>query len=289
MGNINISQVDKIVTSPSILKKYLKENSISLKKRLGQNFLFDKNVINKLIKNMNLTKNDIVFEIGPGIGNVTLFYLPMIKYAFLIEIDKGLVNILKKNLTLQNTEIIHSDFLKLNLNNILKKEKKYKLFSNLPYSSASQIIIKIIDNLSFFDETYLMVPEVLFKRMHTEAGNKDYSRFTVIVQSFLDIKPLFRVSRNCFFPVPEVDSMFIKLLPDNKNRIAEEEKTEFKEFVNRLFLHRRKKINKVLGEYIALLEQPCIDLTQRIGDISVEQIIKLFKKIILFSDIKYRK
>ncbi len=288
MERLSISQVNKILTSPSLLKKFLKGNSISLKKRLGQNFLFDRNIINKIIKSMNLKKSDIIVEIGAGIGNITIFYLSKIKYGYLFEIDKGFIRILNQIINLSKAEIIHIDFLKTDLHKILDKEKKYKIFSNLPYSVASQIILKIIENIKFFSEIYIMVPEIIYKRMRASTGNKDYSKFSVIVQTFLNIENLFSVSRNSFFPVPEVDSVFLKLTP--RDCIEINDIPKLKKFLNMLFRYRRKKIKKIfedvfnltLQEISQISEELSIDLNSRIQDISVETITKLFKKIIIF-------
>lgn len=288
MEKSGISQVNKIVTSPSLLKNFLKENSIYLKKYLGQNFLFDKNIINKIIKSMDLKKSDIIIEIGPGIGNITIFYLSKVRYAYLFEIDRGFVRVLKKIINPSNSQIIHTNFLKTDLNRILDKSKKYKIFSNLPYSIASRIIIKIIENIGFFSEIYIMVPEIIYKRMKSSAGDKEYSRFSVIVQTFFNINKLFSVSRNSFFPVPEVDSVFLKLTSLNRfeiNNIA-----KLKKFLNMLFKYRRKKIKKVLEDEFDLTsleisqisEELSIDLNSRIENISVETITKLFKKIVIF-------
>ena len=231
MGKSNTLQASKIITSPSLLKEFLKENSISLKKRLGQNFLFDKNIITKLIKSMDLKKTDTIVEVGAGIGNISIFYLPKIKYAYLFEIDKGLTKILKNFINFKNVEILHTNFLKgIDLNKILDKNKKYKFFSNLPYSVATQIIIKVIDNIQFFKEIYIMVPEAIYNRMISPPKSKDFSRFTVMIQSFFRITYLFSVSKNSFFPVPEVDSIFLKMVPISQSTIKYTEMSSFKKF-----------------------------------------------------------
>ncbi len=301
MGKSNTLQASKIITSPSLLKEFLKENSISLKKRLGQNFLFDKNIITKLIKSMDLKKTDTIVEVGAGIGNISIFYLPKIKYAYLFEIDKGLTKILKNFINFKNVEILHTNFLKgIDLNKILDKNKKYKFFSNLPYSVATQIIIKVIDNIQFFKEIYIMVPEAIYNRMISPPKSKDFSRFTVMIQSFFRITYLFSVSKNSFFPVPEVDSIFLKMVPISQSTIKYTEMSSFKKFLQILFSSRRKKIKGALQKIYSLYHIPenygysianelNIDLSERIQEISVSSIVKLFKKIISFSKESYRK
>lgn len=281
MENLNTLQANEtelhnILTSPKRLKSFLNENSLSLKKYLGQNFLFDKNIILKIVDKLNLNPNDIVLEIGPGIGNVTFFYFSNVKHLILVEKDKGFVRILNRYFSKPNIEIIHSDFLKLDLK-FLKDFKDLKLFSNLPYKVASQIIFKIIENVNLFSEIYLMVPEILYDRMVAKENSKDYTRFTLFFQSFVNVEKLFKVNRNSFYPVPEIDSVFIKIIPRQIPLIPFNKKEEFKKFLSKIFKSRRKKLKNILSGEFSDFRNIDIDLNKRIEEIPLEKIIELFK------------
>jgi len=268
----DILQVNKIFTSPVKLKNFLKENSIYLKKYLGQNFLVDYNIIKKIIDSMGFKSDDIILEIGAGIGNVTIFYIQNIKFAILIEKDKGLVKILNKIIPEDKAKILHTDFLKIDLNKLLLNNFRPKLFSNLPYNVASQIIFKIIDNINFFDEIYLMVPEILFEKMRASSGSKNWTRFSVYFQTFAKAYKLFKVGRNSFFPIPEIDSVFLKIVKLNEPLIPFEKKEDFKNFLKLFFSKRRKKLKNIIKDE----EKFEIDLNKRPEDIEIQEIIKIF-------------
>jgi len=268
----DILQVNKIFTSPVKLKNFLKENSIYLKKYLGQNFLVDYNIIKKIIDSMGFKSDDIILEIGAGIGNVTIFYIQNIKFAILIEKDKGLVKILNKIIPEDKAKILHTDFLKIDLNKLLLNNFRPKLFSNLPYNVASRIIFKIIDNINFFDEIYLMVPEILFEKMRASSGSKNWTRFSVYFQTFAKAYKLFKVGRNSFFPIPEIDSVFLKIVKLNEPLIPFEKKEDFKNFLKLFFSKRRKKLKNIIKDE----EKFEIDLNKRPEDIEIQEIIKIF-------------
>ncbi len=291
MEKLDTLQADDIFTSPIKIKHILKENSISLKKRLGQHILFDGNVIRKIVESMNLNKGDKIIEIGPGIGNITKFYIDRVNYAYLIEIDKGLVRVIKSLLSAENMEVIHQDVLKTDFRNIVK-EGKYILFSNLPYSIASQIVVKLIDNFYLFKEIYIMVPEILYKRM-TIFNKSNFSRIGLLCNTFFNIEYLFKISRNSFFPVPDVNSVFIRLVPKDAPEVEYKNLETFKDFLKIIFKHRRKKIsysNKDIILYFntdkvglyEIFKELEIDTGIRVEEMPFQQVLKLYKKLFDF-------
>ncbi len=238
---MNKKKFKKIITSHTKLKLFLKENRLYLKKRFGQNFLFDKNIILKIINSIPFTKNNII-EIGPGLGNLTLYYYKKPDKTILIEIDKGLVKQLNSLFTHDsNITVIHSDFLKYNLQQCIIPKQKYIILSNLPYSMGSQILIKLLEYYDIIKEIYIMAPEIYAKKF-LNAYLKFNSKLSVLLNLFFKIDKLFKVQKNSFFPAPEVGSVFMRLTPEKKiNDIK-----KAKKILTLLFKQKRKKLKKTL-------------------------------------------
>ncbi|MBU1078093.1 MAG: hypothetical protein KKH98_12420 [Spirochaetes bacterium] len=256
----------KIITSHVQLKYYLQEQGLYLKKRFGQNFLFDKNIIQKIIRFIPFQDNSII-EIGPGIGNMTLFYEKIAEKAILIEIDNGLVKQLKELFKNENKiTIIHADFIKHDLLPDLDKRKKYIILSNLPYSMGSQILVRALRYYTFIKEVYIMAPEIYTKKFISKA-NRYTDRLSLLLNLLFKIEKLFTVNKNSFFPVPKVNSAFLKLVPEKK--IDNIEKT--KEILALLFKQKRRKLKKVLlqSENGSKLKKY---FEKRVDELSVDQV-----------------
>ncbi len=231
----------KILTSNTLLKNFLREKHLFLKKRFGQNFLFDKNIILKIINSIPLKGKNII-EIGSGIGNLTLFYYHLPKQIHLIEIDKGFKNILQDIFPEKNNiSIIHSDFLKFNLEKIIKPSQKYTIISNLPYKSASQILIRLLDHYRHINQIYITAPQIYYKKFISQKEIYD-DKLSLLLNLFFKIEKLFNISKNCFFPVPKIDSVFMKLTPEKK--IEDIEKS--RKILTLLFRQKRRKLKKIL-------------------------------------------
>ncbi len=273
---MDLTNYKRIITSRKKLQNFLTENKIALKKRFGQNFLYDKNVIDNIISEIDF-QSRVVIEIGPGLGALTLFYYNLTKKNILIEIDKKLYQILN-SLGLPNTEIIHKDILKINLSDIFNPEKRYTVISNLPYNIASQILIKLINHNSNIEKLFIMVPDILYKRITAKPADKNYSRITIAVQTFFSIKKLISIKKNSFFPVPEVDSVFLKLSPHNKYTKKIINKNKFFNFVKISFSHRRKKLHYVLSRYYNIHNN--LYGKKRIEELEIDQIIELINAIV---------
>ncbi len=264
-----------ILTSQTKLKNFLKEEHLYLKKRYGQNFLFDRNIIFKILNAISFKKKQVV-EIGPGIGNLTLFYYQLPEQIFLIEIDKGfnkvLQNLFSKS---EHVSIIHADFLKYSLSEIMKLDQKYIIISNLPYNSGSQILVKILNYYDYIEKIYVMVPDIYTRKLISTRQKFD-NKLGVLLNLFFRIKMLFPVSKNCFFPVPEVDSAFMELTPEQK--IDNPEKV--KEILFLLFKQKRKKLGKILKKFEkknALI--PYYD--KRIDEITLKEVIFIINNFII--------
>ena len=206
------------------------------KKRWGQNFLIDPNISNKIINILNCSPSDTILEIGPGKGALT----ENIKAAKItaIEIDSDLCTILKHK-NLKNLEILNNDILKANLNNI----KFNKVVGNLPYNISSQIIFKLL-SLACWSKSIFMVQKELADRIVSKEGSKAYGRISIMIQSLCSVKKEFNVSKNCFYPKPDVTSSIISL---ERKKSVNIDYRKLEDIVRISFSQRRKKIKNTLS------------------------------------------
>jgi 16S rRNA (adenine1518-N6/adenine1519-N6)-dimethyltransferase len=252
------------------------------KKSLGQNFLIDKNIINKIIKIGNIDKNKEVMEIGPGYGNLTEGIISMNpKNVLAIEKDKKLSIFLKEKF--QNTNIlkvINEDILsiikyKKNKNNLL-------VFGNLPYNVSTQILASLITLKKWppwYDLLVFMFQKEVANRIIAKPNTKDFSRLTVLTNWRLEVKKHFDVSKNSFFPKPKVDSTILSFKPKKNNLYNLENPKNLEKITQILFSNRRKMINKnlrkIFKEKLFLLEKLNIDLNKRPEELNNEIFYKI--------------
>lgn len=228
------------------------------KKSLGQNFLIDKNIARKIIDSLELYRNDLVVEVGPGKGALTQFLInePIIYIG--IELDTNLVlglqdfRFISRNLYF---EIIEQDFLEFSESNLVGKfERRIKLIGNIPYNLTSPILFKVLDNRAFYDEVLLMVQREVANRLIGRPGSKDYGTLSVLFQEFADVKKLFDVSPTCFFPEPKVHSSVITIR--FKESLLQYKYYDFlKKMVKLAFNQRRKILQNSLFKRLNLLNQ----------------------------------
>ena len=178
------------------------------KKSLGQNFLIDKNIISKIINNVEI-KNKIILEVGPGTGNLTeKILLKNPKKLIIIEKDKTLFQNLKLKFNkFSNLKILNCDFLKLNLDKVVKE--KMTIVGNLPYNISTQILVKLIkfqDNNKIFEKLILMFQKEVADKIIASNNSKNYGRISIISKYNFNVIRLFNISNNCFFPKPKVMS-----------------------------------------------------------------------------------
>ncbi len=178
-------------------------------KRYGQNFLIDKNIIQKIIDEFNPSKDDIVIEIGPGQGALTSYLINKSIKLIVIEIDNRAVQRLKE--IFPDLEIINKDFLKIQLKNLAAKRKKLRIIGNIPYNITSPILFKLIEERNFISDALLMVQYEVAKRITAEKGTKDYGILSVLLNYFAKTELCFKISPNVFYPKPKVFSALIKI------------------------------------------------------------------------------
>lgn len=274
--------------TPTLVSKYLKENNANPLKRLSQNFLVDKNVIRKIVNSIDISQEDIILEIGPGIGALTHTIIKKTPYFIAVEKDKtfakNLIGLFSENPKIQ---IYEDDFLTFPLEETLlplieKTGNKVKVIANLPYGITSPIISKLLQHHRLFSEMSLMVQYEMAQRLTSKAGSKDYGSFTIFTNFYADTSLLFKISPNCFYPKPKVNSALIGL--KIKDTIPKDN-LEFHKFVQKLFQKRRKTINSVLKEtYNAenlqkALQSLSISQTARAESLKTTDLYNLFQKL----------
>lgn len=266
--------------------KTLKEKNLYAKKHYGQNFLIDKNVLNKIITLSNVTKEDTVIEIGPGMGCLTEFLCLNAKKVICYEIDKDMVDILNNSILKQydNVSIINNDFLKedLSMYNDEEQCENIKVVANLPYYITTPIIFKLLSETKIKQFTFMVQKEV-GERLTGKPNTKDYNALSVVMQLKTESKVVAKVSPNSFYPAPNVDSVLL-LVKTIKNDLEANLEAKFIKFVQDIFVQRRKTIiNNISDEYgknkqqlIELFEKNNININVRAESLDLNEIKELF-------------
>ena len=263
------------------LREIIKEYNIKPKKKLGQNFLHDKNIISSIINNVNVKDEDII-EIGPGPGILTENILKnKARSLLVIEKDDSFeVNLKKiKNKYKDNFIYLIHDVIDFDFNKLTKKE--YKIVSNLPYNISVPFILKMIKirKVISWKNMILMVQKEVAERITANIGTKNYGRLSIMVNLNNDVKKLLNVKPSSFIPKPKVDSTVIKISPKNKNLNINEE--VFEKIVKICFSQRRKKIKNNLDQLNTntslLLELSNIDPDIRAENINIEGFLRISK------------
>lgn len=221
-------------------KKILQDNGIRLNKNLGQNYLIDDFKRKKIIKYANLTENDTVLEIGPGIGTLTIKLAEEARKVIAIEQDAAIFKILSERLEkegIDNVELINGDAVKVDF------PPFNKIVSNLPYQISSPITFKFLNH--DFDLAVLMYQKEFADRMNGKVGTKEYSRLSAMLYFKAKVDFLTSVSRESFIPSPKVDSAVVKLTPKSEE-ISDEDFKAYSKVVKALFQHRNKKARNAL-------------------------------------------
>ncbi|WP_039764806.1 16S rRNA (adenine(1518)-N(6)/adenine(1519)-N(6))-dimethyltransferase RsmA [Caldicellulosiruptor sp. F32] len=264
----------------SLLEKY----SLKPNKKLGQNFLIDENIVRKIV---NLAKIDQkeVLEIGAGPGTLTTFLSQKAKKVFAVEIDKKILNVLKEVCqNLSNVEIINQDFLELDVKN-LTSAQKLCVVGNLPYYVTSQILFKLFEERNYIESFTIMVQKEVAQRLLAKPGSKDYGILTVAMNFYCKVEDFFHVSKNVFFPRPEVDSTVLKV--SFKEDIPDVDEKKFFKIVHACFSTRRKTILNSLSNSLGIekaelkniLEKASLQENLRAEDLSLDHFVRLYKEL----------
>ena len=237
-----------------IMKKY----NIKAAKSLGQNFLINKEVIDNIIFSSDIKEEDLVIEIGPGLGTLTKYLLEKAKKVICIELDKKMIKILKERFSLYNNfELINEDILKVNLKELIEEEKKsgniktVKIVANLPYYITTPIIMKLLEEKLDLESITVMVQKEVADRLIEIPGGKNTGAITYTVYYYAEAKGILEVPKDSFIPEPEVTSKVINLKIRKKEPVKVINKEVMFRIIKCAFMQRRKTlINALTNTYV---------------------------------------
>jgi len=269
-----------------ILSKY----NLYAKKKYGQNFLINPQVLNKIIDNSTLNKEKGVIEIGPGIGTLTEMLALNSKKVLCYEIDKDLIEVLKETLSEhKNIILINNDFLKVDLQEDIKKYfsdcSDIVVVANLPYYITTPIIFKLLQEESI-KKIIIMVQKEVGLRLTGKPNTKDYNALSVLMAYKTKSRIFANVSRNSFLPAPNVDSVLLDIeVVKNDYKVNNED--NFLEFVQVIFMQRRKTLINNISAYYSIEKEDLMKLIESLGydkdiraeSLTVEEIVNLYKRL----------
>ena len=270
-----IKNRENLIKNEENLKK-----SIEFKKSLGQNFLFDTNLLRAIVGDGLVTNNDVVLEIGAGAGTLTSALAEIAQKVVSFEIDKSLIPILEKvKQKHDNIEFCFQDFMQADVETLFNQ--KARVVANIPYYITTPIIFKLIDHLEKFSSILVLIQKEVAERFAAKHGGKDYGITSVILQSIFNVSIPRIVKKECFTPMPKIDSALCLLVPHDKYDIPNFD--NFKGFVQQSFSMRRKTlVNNLKSKFekdkvVSVLKDCGYLETVRPEEISVENFIKIYK------------
>jgi 16S rRNA (adenine1518-N6/adenine1519-N6)-dimethyltransferase len=232
------------------IKELLAKYRIRLNRDLGQHFLIDNNILDRIVSAGNVTKDDLVIEIGTGIGSLTRHIAKRAGHVITIEMDDKLIQPAKEYLEgLTNVEIINNDAMKVDFEEIFNKYPQYKhkkIIANVPYYITSPIIAKIIEADIKPDLIIFTIQKEVARRISSPPGNKVYGSFTIFVNFYTKPKIVFEIGKRAFLPSPEVDSSVIRLDVLSKPPVDVKDQKLFFKIVHAAFIQRRKMLRNAL-------------------------------------------
>lgn len=280
--------MQKIATvegTKAVISKY----PFAFQKKFGQNFLIDPHVLDKIIRSADITEEDCIIEIGPGIGCVTQALLENAGKVISIEIDDQLIPILTEQFGSEpNFKLIHKDVLKVDLKKLIEEEspnRKVKVVANLPYYITTPIIMTLLENELPIDSITVMVQKEVADRLASKPGTKQYGAITVSVNYFCESYLVANVPRNCFMPRPNVDSAVIQLKLHDEPPVKVKNTKQLFKIIKAAFLLRRKTLLNTLAAHgdlgiekdklKQLLDDSGIGAQTRGETLSIEEFAKL--------------
>lgn len=239
--------MNKDIATPIRTKAILEKYGFTFKKSLGQNFLIDTNILRNIVENAELTESSGAVEIGPGIGALTEQLAKVCKKVLAFEIDQRLIPVLKDTLSpYPHVTIINQDFLKANVNEVLKEyfteEEEISIVANLPYYITTPIIMKCLEEKLPFKNMVVMMQKEVGDRIAAQPGTKNYGSLTIAIQYYTTAEIVMHVPRTVFIPQPNVDSVVIRLRKRDEPIVQVKDEAFFFKVVKSSFGQRRKTI-----------------------------------------------
>lgn len=279
-------------SSPSGARAILEQYGLHPKKRLGQNFLVDHNVLTKIAEACAIRPEQYVVEIGPGLGGLTQELARRSRGVLAIEVDKTLEPVLQ-GLTAEhpNIRLLFRDVLEADIEAELSKAfdlsgaPEYQVCANIPYNITSPIIFRLLEKCPAMQAATLMMQKEVGARLLARPGSKDYGRLTITTAYHAEVKAVMSVSRNCFFPRPEVDSIVVRIVPHRRKLVDVEREDIFDRFIRAAFQKRRKTMLNISSEFFGQDKEHSETILRQIGlapqlrpeNLSLEDFARLVK------------
>ncbi len=273
------------MTSPRTL---LAAHNIKPKKHLGQNFLTEPGIAKMIVERAKILADDVILEIGAGLGAITIPAALKARKVFAVEKDRMLTDILRVEVManrLANVEVVEKDFLKLDLNVMLKNVgSRILVMGNLPYNISSQVLVRLVGFRSMIKRAVLMFQRELAQRITASPGGKSYGRLTVMLTYCSEIKKIANVKASSFYPKPKVDSEVLEILFDSAPSYPADDEAYLYRVIKAAFGNRRKTLKNALvagdlgieaNHAKAVLEHSGIDPTRRAETLNIEEFVRL--------------
>lgn len=244
------------------------------KKRFGQNFLTDKSIINSLVEAISPKADDLMVEIGPGLGALTTPLLQKLTKLHVVELDRDIIDWMQKNHPSAKIEIHHCDALKFDF---VQLGPKVRVVGNLPYNISTPILFHLLDNVAHITDMHFMLQKEVVERMVAEPSTAAYGRLSVMLQYRLQMEYLFTVPPEAFDPAPKVESAFVRCVPHSNLPYPAKDGKLFSEVVLAAFGQRRKTLRNTLKNLLndAGFEHLGIDSQQRAENLHVSDFVAI--------------
>ena len=272
-------------------RDYFSAENARPSKSLGQNFITDKRVIERIVSEAGITPDDEVLEIGPGLGALTFALARKAARVVAVEKDARLAERLRGLLPKwPNVELMCGDALDVDFG-ALYKGRRLKVAANLPYSVSSPILVRLLRSRALFSTLVLMLQLEVGERISSPPGGKEYGSLSVLIQTYFDVKLLFRVPPSSFWPAPKVDSVVLKLIPLPEPRVPIADEAVYERILRAAFSSRRKMLGNSLGSALKkgaadrVLAAAGIDRTRRAETLTVEEFGAIYSEAVKSGEI----
>jgi len=244
------------------------------KKKFGQNFLKDSSIIHAIIQSIQPLQDDLLVEIGPGLGALTKPLLEKTKHLFAIELDRDIVNWMQNQYSKNNITIFNEDVLNFNFNQF---DKKIRIIGNLPYNISTPILFKCIEDIKIISDLHFMLQKEVVDRMIAAPSSSEYGRLSVMLQYYFAMEHLVHVPKESFDPEPKVESSFVRLIPYDNYPFVANNIVQFGKIVKEAFSQRRKTIRNTLKNFMNANDFENIDINPqlRAENLSVSDFVKI--------------
>lgn len=259
------------LSKPSELKEILARHGFSFSKSLGQNFLIDNNILDKIVNAADISENDFVLEIGPGAGTLTRCLAKTGAKVVAVEIDKALIPVLSETMAeFESFKLINNDILKVDLKELCETEfggNSFHVIANLPYYITTPIVMKLLEEKLPVKSMTLMVQKEVADRMCAKSGSKDYGALSVAVQYYCTASVVCKAEPHCFIPQPKVASSVVNLKVGEKPTVDVKDEKKFFAVVKSAFGQRRKTLMNALSKspYLSAEKEKILNALEKMG------------------------